>query len=229
MSAPRILSICLPAAGWALLAIVLPGAQDSVPTQEHASVSRQLLSVRRICVERLSGGQTADQIRDMIISELQRTGLFVITENPEGADAILRGSAEDLVYTETHESREDVDARGSISIYRSNPATGARYADRRGYSASTAVGEGESHRTVERRHEAVAAVRLVNNRGEVIWATVKESRGAKLRSASSHVAEQVAQQLVRDYQRLLRGEPVGGAVEIPRAANTPYTSTGPEP
>lgn len=190
---------------------------DKLP-QDHREVSQRLLSVRRIYVEPFKGGETADQIRDMIISELQRSKLFVLTENPETADAILRGSAEDLVYTETHESREDADVRGSISIYRSEPTSNARYTNRRGISASTGVGSGEFQRSVERRHEAVAAVRLVNRHGDVLWATTKESKGAKLRGASSHVAFLVARQLMEDYQRLVE--------EMGRALTNPSTSGG---
>jgi hypothetical protein len=61
-------------------------------------VSRQLLTVRRVFVDRLSGGETATQMRDVIVSSLQNARLFMITENQERADAVLRGSAEDLVY-----------------------------------------------------------------------------------------------------------------------------------
>jgi len=40
----------------------------------------------------------------MIISSLQNSKLFVITENQDKADTILRGSAEDLVFNEVHSS-----------------------------------------------------------------------------------------------------------------------------
>jgi hypothetical protein len=40
------------------------------------------------------------------------------------------------------------------------------------------AGESESSRSVERRHEANAAVRLVNKDGDVIWSTTQESMGA---------------------------------------------------
>jgi hypothetical protein len=71
---------------------------------------QQLLTVRRVFVDRLSGGDTAVQMRDMIVSSLQNARLFVITENQERADAILRGSAEDLVFTDDHSSSDSVHA-----------------------------------------------------------------------------------------------------------------------
>ena len=64
----------------------------------------ELLKVKRLYVERLAGGDTAVQIRDMLIGALQATRLFVVTENAEKADTILRGSAEDLVFTDTFQS-----------------------------------------------------------------------------------------------------------------------------
>ena len=44
---------------------------------------RDLATVRRIYVEQLGGGQTSDQMRDMIIAALQNSKLFVITENQD--------------------------------------------------------------------------------------------------------------------------------------------------
>ena len=69
---------------------------------------RQLLTLRRVFVDRFSGGETAAQMRDMIINGLQGSKLFTITENQEKADAILRGSGEDLVFNETHTSSDSL-------------------------------------------------------------------------------------------------------------------------
>lgn len=180
-------------------AIWLAGAAGVAPAQDDTMV--QLLALRRIHVEKLSGGETATQIRDMIISAIQRTGLFVLTENPERADASLRGSAEDLVYTDTYQSAESVDARGSLSLGTPRTSTG-RYARGRGFSVTGSAGENESQRSTERRHEAVAAVRLVSKNGDIIWSTTQESKGAKFRGASADVAAKITKQLVADYQRV---------------------------
>ena len=53
----------------------------------------RLLEIRRVFVDRLGGGETASQIRDMIIGSLQSGKLFVITEKEERADAVLRVDA----------------------------------------------------------------------------------------------------------------------------------------
>jgi hypothetical protein len=160
----------------------------------------QLLQVRRVYVDRLGGGDAAAQIRDMMIGSLQRTGLFVLTENAERADTFLRGSAEDLVFTDTFQSSDGIDARAALSVNSANPAS-SRTSTRRGAGVNVGVGERESTRIVERKHEASASVRLVNKDGDVIWSTIQESLGAKFRGASADVAEKVTRQLLADYER----------------------------
>jgi hypothetical protein len=162
--------------------------------------SPELLMLKRIHIEELTGGETADQIRDMLIASIQRTGLFVLTENAERADAILRGSAEDLIYTETHDTHDSINARGSVNLNPTGSSSSSRSRSR--FYVSSQVGENEGSRTVERKHEAMAAVRLVNLEGDVIWSTVQESRGAKLRGASADVAQKVTKQLLKDCRAI---------------------------
>jgi hypothetical protein len=194
-----------------------PGGSVADMAARQAALERQslsqLLTVRRVYVDRLAGGETAAQIRDMIISSLQGARLFLLTENPEGADAFLRGSAEDLVFTDTFASSEGLSARGSISAgsSRSSSTTGRRYG-----SVNASVGEQESTRIAERKHEASAAVRLVNKEGDVIWSTTQESQGAKFRGASADVADKITRQLLTDFDRARKlpqgaeGAPGGG-------------------
>ena len=147
-----------------------------------------LAAVKRIYVDRLTGGESAAQIRDLLISSLEASKLFVITENEQRADAILRGAAEDLIFTDKYNSSESVGLRtGNVS----------------GRNATRGVGltDHESTHIEERKHEALAAVRLVNKDGDVIWATTQESTGAKFRGASADVADKVTKQLAADYQR----------------------------
>jgi hypothetical protein len=66
------------------------------------------------------------------------------------------------------------------------------------------VGENESTRIAERKHEAAAAVRLVNRDGDVVWSATKESLGAKFRGASADVADKITRQLLEDLQRVER-------------------------
>jgi hypothetical protein len=137
----------------------------------------------------------------MLIGALQGTRLFVVTEDPEKADTVLRGSAEDLVFTETFQASEGIQARTQVGSTRSSGTT-------RG-GAAFSVGEQESIRQTERKHEAMASVRLVNKECDVIWSTTQESGGAKFRGASADVAAKVTRQLTDDFGRArkLSGRP----------------------
>ena len=195
--------------------IALAGAlgQAAAPAPRDEGIEReqltQLLTIRRVYVERLNGGETAAQMRDMIIGSLERSRLFVITENQDRADAILRGSAEDLIFTETFSASEGVNAHASESVGDSGYAVGSNGrggTSRLGtvrHSASGALGGGEndSLHTQERKHEATASVRLVSKDGDVIWSTTQESLGGRFRGASADVAERVTRQLLSDYER----------------------------
>ena len=177
------------------LAVVPAPAENVVPTQIESHHLTQLLTIRRVFVDRLAGGETASQMRDMLISSLQNARLFVITENEERSDAVLRGSGEDLVFTNTHDSSESVSVRANVGISRSSR-------DRQ--YGGIGLGESESSRNTERRHEAVAAVRLVNKDGDVIWSTTQESMGGKFRGASADVADKVVRMLKDDFERARR-------------------------
>jgi hypothetical protein len=160
-------------------------------------LAAQILTVKRVYVDKLTGGETAAQMRDLIISSLQGTKLFVLTENLERADAVLRGAAEDLVYTDTFQSSDAVDLRTSIG-------TGSRSTRTRGLSGG--IGDRESSDIRERKHEALAAVRLVNKDGDVIWSTTQESSGAKFRGASADVADKISRALVAEVERLRKAK-----------------------
>jgi hypothetical protein len=205
-------------AAWIALAGAL--AQAAAPAPRDTDLERdqvaQLLVVRRVYVDRLNGGETAGQMRDMIIGSLERSRLFVITENQDRADAILRGSAEDLIFTDKFSSSEGVNVHGSESVSTSGYAVGNTVSSdgrvgtsrlgtiRDSVSGALGVGENESIHTQERKHEAVASVRLVSKDGDVIWSTTQESLGGKFHGASADVAERVTRQLIGDYERAKR-------------------------
>jgi len=187
---------------WLIAAAAAAGAQPVTPALD-ASNLKQLLTLKRVYVDRLTGGETAAQMRDILISSLAGARLFVVTENQDRADAILRGAAEDLVFTETHQSSDNINAHANISAR----SSGSRYNS--GNAAGIGIGEGESEHSTERRHEAIAAVRLVNKDGDVIWSTTQESLGAKFHGASADVADKITSQLKDDFEkaRKLSGDP----------------------
>ena len=172
---------------------------------------KQLLEIRRVYVDRLTGGETAAQMRDILLSSLEGSKLFVLTENAERADATLKGAAEDMIFTEVHNSSEGINAHA-------NAGSGRQSTTSRGAYGGLSIGESESDHSAERRHEAIAAVRLVNKDGDVIWATTQESLGAKFRGASTDVADKIAARLKDDFERArklttstMQVVPLGGA------------------
>jgi len=156
---------------------------------------QELLAVRRVFVEQLNGGDSAYQIRDLIISAIQNSKLFLLTENKDRADAIMRGSAGDTVFEDTFQSSEGISARASAgTIAASTSKSSSRV-------PALSVGQNESTRISERKHEAIATVRLINKDGDVIWSTTQESPGAKFRGASADVAERITRQLAADIEK----------------------------
>lgn len=158
----------------------------------------RLLAVRRVYVAALGGGAQAEALRELIIASLDSTKLFVLTDNLDRADAVLKGAADDHTFTDTFDSDENVSGHtggGSKSgLYSGN-----------GLSAALSAAGSESHHIKERKHEAYAAVRLCDKNGDVLWSTTQESLGAKFRGASADVASKIARQLTLDVDRVRRG------------------------
>lgn len=187
--------------GFVLAAGAVP-ALASEPRPEVLSVVNRRLGhlarVQSIYIDVLDGAAGSGQIRDLLFAEIQKLDLFVLTENDTKADAFLRGTAEDVEFMDLYDSREGINVR--IGNSRSRRETGESKFD----SATASVGDTTDIRRQEKKHEALAAVRLVLPDGEVIWSTAEESAGAKYRSAAAEVAARVADSLRRSYETARR-------------------------
>jgi len=104
------------------------------------------------------------------------------------------------VFTETHSSSDSINAHLSLSN-----RSGSGYNSSKGSAAGVGIGDSESDHSAERRHEALAAVRLVNKDGDVIWSTTQESLGARFHGASADVADKITSQLKQDFERASGG------------------------
>lgn len=177
--------------------ILAPWAARAV---EIRPAEAELADVKRIYVDQLGGGKTSDQFRDMLIAAIQSTGLFVLTENPERADATLKGSGDDLIYTEEHNSNDSIGVHANAGSGSSSRALNS------GVSSNSTMGIGvtdsEGSRIQERRHEATGSVRLVGKDGDIIWSTTQESNGGKFRSAMADVADKIVRQLTEETHRI---------------------------
>ncbi len=190
------------------LALLL--AQEPAPPQlqvqkmeirDDTPAAHDLTAVRRIYVDVLTGGEAAAQFRDMLMASLQRTGLFVVTENQDRADAILKGAADDKAFTDRFHSSDNLNMHTQVGS--SSRSSEGRYeSEGESHNAGIGIGESESSNIEERKHEAFAAVRLVNREGDVIWSVTAESLGGKFLGARADVADKIARQLTADYHRL---------------------------
>jgi hypothetical protein len=174
-----------------------PPAFAVSPSSVEETGLRQLSTIRRVYIDHLTGGETAAQMHDILEAALDGAKLFILTENQDRADATLRGAAEDLVFTEVHSSSDSLNAHTNVGIRQDG-----RYG--RATSGGLGLGENESDHSAERRHEAIAAVRLVNKDGDVIWSTTQESQGAKFHGASADVADKITAKLKEDFERARR-------------------------
>ncbi len=184
---------------WLLLAMAAFPAARCVAL-ESKPAEAALADIRRVYVDQLGGGKTSDQFRDMLIAAMQTSGLFVLTENPDRADATLKGSGDDLIFTDEHTSAD------SIGIHANAGGSSSSRALNSGGTSSQTMGIGvtdsENSRIQERRHEATGSVRLVGKDGDVIWSTTQESGGGKFRSAMADVADKIMKQLAEETKKM---------------------------
>ena len=115
--------------------------------------------------------------------------LFILVGDAASADAYVCGSAEDLIYTDYQRYRSGINVLGAAS------SSQRESGESNSGSASFGVGDNEDTDRRERKHEALVAVRIVLNNGEVVWAAARESNGAKFRGAADDLAHGVADEL----------------------------------
>jgi hypothetical protein len=178
-----------------LAAALLTSIGDAQQTGAGPAVTN-LAEIKRIYVSELMG-TNADELRELIIAGLDSTKLFILTDNPDRADAILKGAADDKVFTESVDIQEGISARQNLG----KSSSGASSSSRGGGYGGLSISDSQSHHSRERKHEAYAAVRLCNKDGDVLWSTTQESLGAKFRGASADVASKIARQLTLDMQK----------------------------
>ncbi|HEX6895571.1 MAG TPA: hypothetical protein VF146_09870 [Bryobacteraceae bacterium] len=177
-----------------------PKEEDATPESEAI---HQLAKVRRIYISILTGGDAALQIRDLLMTSLQNSKQFIITEDEDKADAVLRGSGDDHVFNEVHQSSEGIDAHSQFGF---GESSGTRYtsSSSSNHSGGITIGENESRKSEERKHEAIVTVRLVSKDDDVIWSATAESLGGKFLGASADVADKIAKRLVTDFKAAKR-------------------------
>jgi hypothetical protein len=176
---------------------LVPGVLQA--QRSGAEGSSELLHIKRIYVAQLVGGTQADALRELIIASIDSTKLFILTDNQDRADAILKGAADDHTFTDTFDSDESINSRQTGG--KSGSGSSSLKSSSGGIYGGLSIGDNESHHIKERKHEAYASVRLCSKDGDVLWSTTQESLGAKFRGAGADVAAKVAHQLTLDVER----------------------------
>ena len=174
-------------------------AQSSAPSAD-AELAGKVLKVRRIYVESFGDDKNSQILQAMVINSLAASKRFIITENKEKADAVLKGTAIEKTSQEVHaigESTAVAGAAGAVS-----GSANRSSASISGASVAHAAGIEDSQLTTETIDRAAVAVRLIAADGDLIWATTQESKGAKFKGASADVADKVVKQLLHDIERI---------------------------
>jgi hypothetical protein len=179
---------------------ILAGCAFLVQAVELKVPPVALAQVRRIYVDMLAGGAVGEQMRDILIASIQATGMFAVTDNPDRADAILRGSTDEAVFTDEHHATDSLgfhvsDGKGSSS----RAIMGAAVSNQSNMSAG--ITDSQTNISKERRHEARASVRLINADGDIVWSAMMESGGGKFRGALADVGDKLARRLADDSKR----------------------------
>lgn len=183
-------------------------ATPSGGTKVDPEIAAKLLKVRRIYVDTFGDDAISKQLQAMVINALTESKRFIITENKEKADAVLRGAALEKTSQEFHSSSEATSVgaaagghSGSISGSSVNGTGSISGSESGGFSAQH-MGISDSVASTQTVNDARVAVRLVSSDGDVLWAATKESHGAKYKGASADVADQIVKQLLWDLDKV---------------------------
>lgn len=191
----------------------IPAAPTATKIAETAQpgsddLGAKLLRVKRIYVESFGDSPIDKQIQAMIIDALSSSKRFIVTENKDKADAILKGVGLEKTSQEFHSSSEATAVggaagghSGSVSGSWSGGTGSISGSSQGGFVARHAAIEDASAST-ETINDARAAVRLVDGDGDVIWTSTQESKGAKYKGSSADVADKIVKQLLRDLEKL---------------------------
>lgn len=204
-------------------------AQSAAASAPAATPEERLVRVRRIFVESFGDDPISKQAEAMVVDALVKSKRFVVTENRDRADAILKGTAVEKRSQELHAISESGAASTAVvtqnSDYSANSSgsvdghvsggTGTIHGSSQGSARGSSSGVGvarsgaveDSQVTTETIDDARISVRLVDPDGDVIWSTTQESRGAKYKGSSADAAEKITKQLLREIAKIEKPGP----------------------
>lgn len=185
-----------------------PVAKPGSPEANASVLNAKLLTVTRIYVDDFGADPVAKQIQAMVINSISESKRFIITENRDKADAILKGTGLEKTSQEFHGLSDKAVAASSHSGYSDNVSgsasggTASISGSAHAFHIGSLAGADDSTASSETINDARVAVRLVATDGDVIWSTTQESRGAKYKGSSADVADKVVKRLMFDLDKL---------------------------
>lgn len=146
----------------------------------------------------------------MVVDALGSTNRFIVTENKEKADLVLKGAALEKTSQEFHALSSATSVAGAaggstsqISGHANSSGAHVSGSSSSGFAArKLAIDDAQA--SVETVNDARASVRLISRDGDVVWSTTQESKGAKYKGATADVADKIVKQLLRDLAKLDR-------------------------
>ncbi|MCW5981103.1 MAG: hypothetical protein KIT09_23675 [Bryobacteraceae bacterium] len=180
-----------------------------VPQQDDAdAVDRELVEklvkAKRVFVESFGDSQISKTLQSMVVDALRASKRFIVTENKEKADLILKGDGLEKTTQEVHALGSSTAVAGASGSH-SARVSGRHGSSGGGFIAGAASIE-DSQASTETIDDARLSVRLVSPDGDVVWSTTQESKGAKYKSATADVADKAVKQLLRDLAKLAKSK-----------------------
>ena len=167
-----------------------------------------LVKIKRIYVDSFGDDPISKEMQSMIVSALVGSKRFLVTENRERADAVLKGVALEKSSQEVHAFGESTAVGGAAGGHHGEVSgtvidgNGTISGSSDGGFVAHHMGISDSSLNTETIDHARVAIRLVDPDGDVIWTTTQESKGAKYKGASADAAEMCIKQLLRDVGKL---------------------------
>jgi len=188
-------------------------ATSGAENRPDPEIAAKLSGVKRIYVDSFGDDPASKQLQAMVVNALAESKRFIVTENKDKADAVLKGTGLEKSAQEFHAISEGTAVgtaaaatHGNVNGQISN-GTGSITGSSGGSARSENLAASDSQASTETVNDARLAVRLVSTDGDVIWTTTKESKGAKYKGASADVADQVVKQLLWDLDKLSPTKP----------------------
>jgi len=196
------------AIGQTLPAPTPQNTQATATSQLDAELTDKLLKAKRIYLDSFGEDPINKALQAMVLDAIRASKRFIVTENREKADLILRGAALEKTTQEAHalgSATSVATAAGAHSASisgTSTPVGGSISGSSSGGFVARQMGIEDSQASVETINDARVAVRLVSSDGDVVWSTTQESKGGKYKGAMADAADKIVKQLLRDLEKL---------------------------